>query len=295
MRVHRQHQTARIHPTPRTPLSPTTPPSRSNTTTSNKIPLPAKTPAAVPQAPAATNPPNPGASENASATVFAPATRPSPAKTASAAISALPRFECRSSRPCASFVIFATPPATVTRPTGCVRKYFSSPPAKSPISSNATSGNPYSAATARSDVLPVLPATCPTPIARATSIPRWIVSIQAAQLNGTTTPVVPRIESPPTIPNRPFKVRSANRTPSRTPTVTQTPPGPTSPTAAPIIARGTGLIAGSPTPNASPGRVTTPTPGPARNTSPSPRSTQTSIKAPCVTSGSSPASLTIAA
>ncbi len=253
----------------------------------------------MPQAPAATRSPSAGQQAKASATVFAPATCPATsagAQPASAAMSTLPRFECRSSRPCASLVIFATPPATVTRGTGRCRRYFSIPPAKSPISSSATSGNPCSAAAAASETDPVLPATCPSPIARATSIPRWIVSIQAAHEYGTTIPVVPRIESPPTIPSRPFSVRSASASPPGTPTSTTTSvPACTSSSAAPIIARGTGLIAGSPGGSASPGRVTMPTPGPARNTTPdpgTPHPTRTRTSAPCVTSGSSPASFT---
>ncbi len=46
----------------------------------------------------------------------------------------MPRAECTSSMPCASLVILATPPATVTRGTGWSRMYFSMPPTKSPMS-----------------------------------------------------------------------------------------------------------------------------------------------------------------
>ena len=57
---------------------------------------------------------------------------------------------------------------------------------------------------------------------------------------------------------------------------------------------GIGFIAGSPTEIGNPGFVTVPTPGPALNIIPdSVSSTLTFIKAPCVTSGSSPASFII--
>ena len=64
-----------------------------------------------------------------------------------------------------------------------------------------------------------------------------------------------------------------------------------------IIARGTGLIAGSPTSSGSPGRVTVPTPGPARKTTPAPGAVphRRPDDGQWVTSGSSPASLTTAA
>ena len=64
-----------------------------------------------------------------------------------------------SSRPDASLHIFAKPPATVTRSTGWVLRYFNIPPAKSPMSINAVSGRAYSFATAASEVEPVAPAT----------------------------------------------------------------------------------------------------------------------------------------
>ena len=47
-----------------------------------------------------------------------------------------------------------------------------------------------------SEVEPVDAARCVSPAARATSMPRWIEWIHAAQENGTTMPVVPRIEMP---------------------------------------------------------------------------------------------------
>ena len=118
-----------------------------------------------------------------------------------------------------------------------------------------------------------------------------------------TTPVVPRIERPPTMPRRGFQVFSASRSPSRTPISTTTSPAApcaaaTSATVSHIIRRGTGLIAGSPTGTGSPGRVTVPTPGPARNSTPHPGAPSRTVEwtsARWVTSGSSPASLTIPA
>jgi hypothetical protein len=140
-----------------------------------------------------------------SATVFAAAVRACvsglapicPANMARAAILASPRLEWRSSLPCASLVIFATPPAMVTHDTGWARRYFNMPPAKSPMSISAMSGRACSAWTAASDVRPVAPAICVMPLARATSMPCWMPAIQAAQEYGTTTRVVPRIDNPP--------------------------------------------------------------------------------------------------
>src|SRR6185437_9262505 len=65
-----------------------------------------------------------------------------------------------------------------------------------------------------------------------------------------------------------------------------------------IIARGPGLIAGSPTASGRPALVTVPMPGPARKARPlpaPPRVTSAMTSAPWVTSGSSPASFTIPA
>src|SRR5215210_867930 len=61
--------------------------------------------------------------------------------------------------------------------------------------------------------------------------------------------------------------------------------------------RGTSFIAGPPTGNPSPGLVTTPTPSPRSSAIPGPsvQETRTVRRAPCVTSGSSPASLTTTA
>ncbi|CAM5741370.1 hypothetical protein SHIRM173S_08743 [Streptomyces hirsutus] len=111
------------------------------------------------------------------------------------------------------------------------------------------------------------------------------------------------MDSPPRMPSRGFQVERAISSPSSTETVISTSPLPpyrpaTRATWSRIICRGTGLTAGSPTGSGRPGRVTVPTPGPARNTTPAPagsRRTVARTSAPCVTSGSSPASLTIPA
>ena len=123
-----------------------------------------------------------------------------------------------------------------------------------------------------------------------------MLSIQAAQENGTTMPVVPSTDSPPTMPSRPFSVFRASASPPGMPIVTSASgDGRTEASAASIMRRGPGLIAGSPGGSGSPGRVTVPTPGPAAKRTPLPAgSSRTSARtsAPCVTSGSSPASLT---
>ena len=69
----------------------------------------------------------------------------------------------------------------VRRGKGWRRRYFSNPPAKSPMSISAMSGRSYSAFTAASEVEPVAAAICLSPPARATSMPRWIEWIQDAQ------------------------------------------------------------------------------------------------------------------
>ena len=118
-----------------------------------------------------------------------------------------------------------------------------------------------------------------------------------------TTPVVPSTLSPPTMPRRGLVVRAASASPPGIAIVTTTsaaaPYSPaTSPIAAPIISRGFGLIAGSPTASGRPGNVTVPTPSPAARRIPLPGgagSTVARTSTPCVTSGSSPASLTMPA
>ena len=131
-------------------------------------------------------------------------------------------------------------------------------------------------------------------------MPRWIEWIQAEQEYGTTIPVVPRIDKPPTMPSRPLSVLAASASPpgmeisiSASPLLPVAPA--TSAMASRIIARGTGLMAGSPGANGQAGaghradafagaEDVTPVPG-------APSRTVATISAPCVTSGSSPASL----
>src|SRR5271169_48548 len=124
--------------------------------------------------------------------------------------------------------------------------------------------------------------------------------IQAEQEYGTTIPVVPRIDSPPTMPSRGLRVLPATTSPpgidiSTATSVAQPNDEAASAIASRIIWRGAGLIAGSPGGIGRPARVTVPTPGPARNTMPLPTElgrTVETISSPLVTSGSSPASLT---
>jgi len=133
-----------------------------------------------------------------------------------------------------------------------------------------------------------------------------MVSVQALAETGRTMPVVPRMDNPLITPSRRLRVFSANASPSRTKICTSralfrhSPSARASATAARIIRRGTGLIAGSPTATGKPGLVTRPTPGPLTRTifSSCPSSSQRTvapISAPLVTSGSSPASLTTVA
>ena len=112
-------------------------------------------------------------------------------------------------------------------------------------------------------------------------------------------PVVPRIDRPPTMPSRPLSVFAASASPpgmaiSTSASAAQPAAAATSAMASRIMRRGTGLIAGSPGGTGRPGRVTVPTPSPARNVTPAPGAparTVARMSAPCVTSGSSPASL----
>ena len=130
-------------------------------------------------------------------------------------------------------------------------------------------------------------------------MPRWIEWIQAEHEYGTTIPVVPRIDKPPTMPSRPLSVLAASAAPPGMATsISASPALPVAPAtsamASRIICRGTGLMAGSPGGTGRPGRVTVPTPSPARNVTPAPGApsrTVATTSAPCVTSGSSPASL----
>ena len=105
---------------------------------------------------------------------------------------------------------------------------------------------------------------------------------------------------PPMMPRRGLSVFSASFSPPATEISTsKSAPSPaTSAIARAIIRRGTGLIAGSPGGKGRPGRVTVPTPGPALKVTPAPAApgrTVADTSAPCVTSGSSPASFTMPA
>ena len=46
-------------------------------------------------------------------------------------------------------------------------------------------------------------------------MPRWMEAIQAEQEYGTTMPVVPRIDRPPTMPSRPLSVFARERLAAR--------------------------------------------------------------------------------
>ncbi len=124
-------------------------------------------------------------------------------------------------------------------------------------------------------VAPVQPATWVSPAARATSMPRWIEAIQAAQENGRTIPVVPRIDSPPSIPSRGFQVFAASSAPPGTETLISTSGrwpncAAISSTTPAIIWRGTGLIAGSPGRSAGPAWSPCRRPSPALKDTPRP-------------------------
>ena len=117
---------------------------------------------------------------------------------------------------------------------------------------------------------------------------------------GLTIPVVPRIEIPPKMPSRAFRVFFAISTPCGTEIVTRKPTSsskvpPTNRTLASIFLRGTGLIAGPPTVKPKPCMVTVPTPKPpANSTTPAwscSKRTSAVRWALSVQSGSSPASL----
>src|SRR5580704_1066608 len=130
-------------------------------------------------------------------------------------------------------------------------------------------------------------------------MPLWIEWIHAEHEYGTTMPVVPRIDSPPTMPRRPLRVFAASASPpgietSISASAAHDAATATSAMASWIMRRGVGLMAGSPGGTGRPARVTVPTPSPARKLTPAPllpARTVAQIKAPWVTSGSSPASL----
>src|SRR6266498_2514089 len=153
---------------------------------------------------------------------------------------------------------------------------------------------------ARSVRPPVDSTTVSRPSAAITSIACSTLARQAEVENGRTIPVVPRIEMPPMIPSLGLVVLRAISSPPGTLTTASAPRTvrpTTSPTAAAIWRRGTGLIAGPPSSRPRPGLVTVPTPSPPSSRRPgSARRLRRTVRwAPSVTSGSSPASLTTTA
>ena len=139
-----------------------------------------------------------------------------------------------------------------------------------------------------------------SPWAASTETACSTLARQDAVENGRTMPVVPRMEMPPKMPSRALVVLRAIRSPPGTEMTTRTPDAArstVSPTAAAIMARGTGLMAGEPGSRPRPGLVTTPTPTPPSSSIPGPsRQVTVAVRcAPWVTSGSSPASLTTTA
>ncbi len=174
-------------------------------------------------------------------------------------------------------------------------------PVKSPTSTKQTWSRPgYRRMAARSVRPPVDSTRVSRPSAAITSTACSTLARQAAVENGRTTPVVPRMEMPPTMPRRGLVVLRAMRSPPGTLTTTRAPlpsRSSTSPTAAVIWRRGTGLMAGPPIGRPSPGRVTRPTPSPPsmRRPGSGSRKTRAVRWAPWVTSGSSPASFTTTA
>ena len=147
---------------------------------------------------------------------------------------------------------------------------------------------------------PVHSTTVSSPWAASTEIACSTLARQDAVENGRTMPVVPRIEMPPMMPSLALVVLRAIFSPSGTEMIIWIPRwarSMTSPTDWVIIARGTGLMAGPPSSRPRPGLVTTPTPTPPSSSIPgsSRQRTVAVSRAPCVTSGSSPASLTTTA
>ena len=147
---------------------------------------------------------------------------------------------------------------------------------------------------------PVHSTTVSSPWAASTEIACSTLARQDAVENGRTMPVVPRIEMPPMMPSLALVVLRAIFSPSGTEMIIWTPllfRSTASPTAWVIIARGTGLMAGPPSSRPRPGLVTTPTPTPPSSSIPGSLRQRTVAvsRAPCVTSGSSPASLTTTA
>src|SRR6266536_19373 len=190
-------------------------------------------------------------------------------------------------------------PTNTTRVMPAATAVRRAAPVKSPTSTKQTSGREGRIVMAPVSVRPpVHSTTVVSPCAAATCTACTTLARQEAVENGRTIPVVPRMEMPPSTPSRRLVVLRAIRSPSGTLITTRMPRSPTtSVTAWVIIARGTGLIAGPPTGSPSPGLVTTPTPTPPASSTPGAARQETvAVRcAPCVTSGSSPASLTTTA
>ena len=115
---------------------------------------------------------------------------------------------------------------------------------------------------------------------------------------GSTMPLVPKMEMPPRMPSRGLKVFWARAAPSGTEITTSRPKtgsvsSRASCTARSIMERGPGLMAASPTGTFRPGLVTRPTPSPPSTWTPGAAETDAvaTIRAPSVTSGSSPLNL----
>jgi len=134
-------------------------------------------------------------------------------------------------------------------------------------------------------------------------MPRWMLSIQAAQENGTTIPVVPRMDKPPTMPRRPFNVRAANASPSGMEISTTTSRGAPKTAATSVTAERNHLaghwvdrrLAGRQRQAGAGDRADAGTGAKCYSGARQPRVTVARISAPWVTSGSSPASFTTAA
>ena len=171
-------------------------------------------------------------------------------------------------------------------------------PTKLLICTVADGGRLYSAAMSA----PILPGTRTTqlkPAARTTSSCTANEFLNASSDMGRKTPVVPIIDSPPSMPKSVLRVFLESSRPFSMPMVTQKPPAlpVTSCNTLAIRRRGPKFIAGSPGGIDNPGLVILPTPSPARKIIRSagifcPRSScgQSDVMtvAPSVMSGSSP-------
>ena len=107
-----------------------------------------------------------------------------------------------------------------------------------------------------------------------TFISAFMEPSRAVSLMGSTIPLVPRMDIPPTIPRRELNVLSAILSPSGTEISTEIPPvwpyaPQTSSTASFIMLRGTRFMAAFPTGWSRPLRVTLPTPTPPSTSMPS--------------------------